>query len=246
MTVALRTCALIPTFNNPMTIGRVVSEVRRHLDDVLVVDDGGNEEARRVLDEIATHGAARVIRREQNGGKGAAVKTGLRAAQELGFSHALQIDADGQHDTADIPKFLARAAERPQAAVLGHPVWDETMPPGRRAAHALTNFMVFVQTGGRNIVDPQCGFRVYPVGPALEVAPRGDRMDFDVEIAVRLHWAGIPIVNVPTGVRYLSREAGGTSHFRPVRDNVALTLMHTRLLFASLLWRLGWIRRLTA
>ena len=54
--------------------------------------------------------------------------------------------------------------------------------------------------------------------------PAGDRMDFDVEIAVRLHWAGVPIVNVPTGVRYLSRAAGGTSHFRPVRDNVALTL----------------------
>ena len=109
-----------------------------------------------------------MIRRDQNGGKGAAVKTGLRAAHELGFSHALQIDADGQHDTADIPKFLARAAERPQAAVLGHPVFDETMPRGRRAAHALTNFMVFVQTGGRAIVDPQCGFRVYPVEPALD------------------------------------------------------------------------------
>jgi glycosyltransferase involved in cell wall biosynthesis len=246
MTAPLRTCAVIPTFNNPMTVGRVVTEVRRYLDDVLVVDDGGNQEARRVLDEIATQGAARVIRRDQNGGKGAAVKTGLRAARELGFSHALQIDADGQHDTADIPKFLARSAERPQAAVLGHPVWDETMPRGRRAAHALTNFMVFVQTGGRNIVDPQCGFRVYPVEPAVEVAVRGDRMDFDVEIAVRLYWAGVPIVNVPTGVRYLSSAAGGTSHFRPVRDNVALTWMHIRLLFASLPWRLGFARRLAA
>ena len=114
------------------------------------------------------------------------MKTGLRAARELGFTHALQIDADGQHDTADIPKFLARAAERPQAAVLGHPVFDATMPRGRVAAHALTNFMVFIQTGGRVIVDPQCGFRVYPVEPALEVAARGERMDFDVEIAVRL------------------------------------------------------------
>ena len=246
MSGASRTCALIPTFNNPLTVAGVVTEVRRHLDDVLVVDDGSHDEGRRVLDAIGAQGLARVIRRDRNGGKGAAVKTGLRAAQELGFSHALQIDADGQHDTRDIPKFLARAAEKPQAAVLGHPVWDETMPPGRRAAHALTNFMVFVQTGGRNIVDPQCGFRVYPVEPALAVAARGERMDFDVEIAVRLYWAGVPIVNVPTGVRYLPRDAGGTSHFRPVRDNVALTLMHTRLLFASFLWRLRFTRRLTA
>ena len=131
--------------------------------------------------------------------------------------------------------------------MLGHPVCDETMPRGRRAAHALTNFMVFVQTGGRNIVDPQCGFRVYPVEPALEVAARGDRMDFDVEIAVRLPGPGVPIVNVPTGVRYLRATRAARRTFGPVRDNVALTLMHTRLLFASLLWRLGLsIRRLTA
>ena len=246
MSAAPRTCAVIPTFDNPLTIGGVVKDVRRHLDDVLIVDDVSHNEARRALDEIAGAGAARVIRRDRNGGKGAAVKTGLRAARELGFSHALQIDADGQHDTADIPKFLARAAERPHAAVLGHPVYDETMPRGRRAAHALTNFMVFLQTGGRVIVDPQCGFRVYPVEPALDVAARGDRMDFDIEIAVRLVWAGVPIVNVPTGVRYLARAAGGTSHFRPVRDNVAITLLHTRLLFASLRWHLGFARRLTA
>ena len=246
MTAAPRTCAVIPTFNNPLTIGGVVTEVRRHLNDVLIVDDGGHDEARRTLDGIAGQGAARVIRRDRNGGKGAAVKTGLRAARELGFSHALQIDADGQHDTADIPKFLAHAAERPQAAVLGHPVYDETMPRGRRAAHALTNFMVFLQTGGRVIVDPQCCFRVYPIQPALEVAARGDRMDFDIEIAVRLVWAGVPIINIPTGVRYLPRDAGGTSHFRPVRDNVAITLLHTRLLFASLRWHLGFVRRLPA
>jgi glycosyltransferase involved in cell wall biosynthesis len=246
MTTTPRTCAVIPTFNNPVTIAGVVADVRRHLDDVLIVDDGSHDEGRRALDELAGKGVARVLRRERNGGKGAAVKTGLRAAHELGFSHALQIDADGQHDTADIPKFLARAAERPQAAVLGHPVYDETMPRGRRAAHGLTNFMVFLQTGGRVIVDPQCGFRVYPIAPALEVAARGDRMSFDIEIAVRLVWAGIPIVNVPTGVRYLSRADGGTSHFRPVRDNVAITLLHTRLLFASLRWHLGFTRRLTA
>src|SRR4029077_14922557 len=133
-----------------------------------------------------------VIRRAHNGGKGAAVKTGLAAARELGVTHALQIDADGQHDTADIPKFLARAAERPQAAVLGHPVYDASMPRGRIAAHALTHFMVFLQTGGRIIVAPQCGFRVYPVEPALAVGARGHRMSFDIEIAVRLAWAGVP------------------------------------------------------
>jgi len=244
MTAPPRTCALIPTYDNPLTIAGVVTEVRRHLDDVLVVDDGSHAPARRVLEQLARQDLARVIRRDHNGGKGAAVKTGLRAARELGFTHALQIDADGQHDSADIPKFLARAAERPQAAVLGHPVYDASMPRGRIAAHALTNFMVFLQTGGRAIVDPQCGFRVYPVEPALAVGARGDRMNFDIEIAVRLCWAGVPIVNVPTGVRYLARADGGTSHFRPVRDNVAISWMHTRLLLVSILRRLRLVRRI--
>ena len=238
MSAPLRTCAVIPTYDNPLTIGRVVTEVRRHVPDVIVVDDGSHEAGRRALDEIADRGAARVIHRERNGGKGSAVKAGLEAAFDLGFSHALQIDADGQHDTSDIPKFLAYVAQRPDAAVLGHPVFDASMPRGRRAAHALTNFMVFLQTGGRFIVDPQCGFRVYPVAAALAVRAQGDRMDFDIEIAVRLHWAGIPIVNVPTGVRYLPPADGGTSHFRPVRDNVAISWMHARLLFNSISWRL--------
>jgi len=246
MSASLRTCAVIPTYDNPLTIGRVVTEVRRHIQDVIVVDDGSGQAAVRALDEISNQAAALVIHREHNGGKGAAVKFGLETARDLGYSHALQIDADGQHDTADIPKFLARSAERPQAAVLGHPVFDATMPRGRRAAHALTNFMVLLQTGGRFIVDPQCGFRVYPVEAALAVGARGDRMDFDIEIAVRLHWAGVPIVNVPTGVRYLRQADGGTSHFRPVRDNVAISWMHTRLLFASVPWRLGFVRRLAS
>ena len=238
MSAPLRTCAVIPTYDNPLTIGRVVREVRQYIPDVIVVDDGSHAAAVEVLDEISNQAAALVIHREHNGGKGAAVKVGLEAARDRGHTHALQIDADGQHDTADIPKFLAQAAAHPQAAILGHPVFDATMPRGRRAAHALTNFMVLLQTGGRFIVDPQCGFRVYPVEAALAVGPRGDRMDFDIEIAVRLHWAGVPIVNLPTAVRYLPAADGGTSHFRPVRDNVAISWMHARLLFDSISWRL--------
>ena len=236
--VDVRVCAVIPTFDNPMTIARVVGDVGRHVCEVLVVDDGSGEEGRRAVEELARRGAARVVRRDTNGGKGAAVKTGLRAARDLGFSHALQIDADGQHDPADIPEFLARSAAQPEAAVFGHPVFDASTPRGRRAAHGFTNFWTRIETAGAAIVDPQCGFRVYPVARALEVEPRADRMDFDIEIAVRLAWAGTAIVNVPTRVRYLPRAEGGVSHFRPVRDNLAITSMHIRLVFASLGYRL--------
>jgi len=226
-----------------MTIAKVVADVRPHVAEVLVVDDGSGEETRRVVAALAAEGAARVVRREVNGGKGAAVKTGLRAARDLGFSHALQIDADGQHDPADIPVFLERAAARPEAAVLGHPVFDDSTPRGRRAAHRFTNFWTRLETAGAAIEDPQCGFRVYPVEGAIAAEPKADRMAFDIEIAVRLAWAGVPIVNVPTRVRYLPREVGGVSHFRPFRDNLAITWMHTRLVLASMWRRLRRARR---
>jgi glycosyltransferase involved in cell wall biosynthesis len=232
----MRVCAVIPTFDNPLTIAQVVEDVRHHVPEVFVVDDGSGDEGRHAVEELARRGAARVIRRDANGGKGAAVKTGLRAARELGYSHALLIDADGQHDSGDIPTFLARAAAQPAAAVLGHPIFDGSTPRGRRAAHGFTNFWTRLETAGGAITDPQCGFRVYPVARALDAEPRCDHMDFDIEIAVRLAWAGVAIVNVPTRVRYLPRAAGGVSHFRPVWDNLAITWMHTRLVIESL-WR---------
>ena len=235
--VSFRPCVLIPTYDNPLTIAAVVADARRHLPDVLIVDDGSGAAGRVAVDALATAGAARVTRRARNGGKGAAVKTGFLAARAAGFSHALQIDADGQHDPGDIPKLLALAAERPEAAVLGHPIFDASTPRGRRAAHGFTNFWTRLETGGRAVTDPQCGFRVYPLAASIAVGAVGDHMDFDIEIAVRLCWAGVPIINVPTRVRYLPPAAGGVSHFRPLGDNLAITLMHTRLVVGSLRWR---------
>jgi hypothetical protein len=141
---------------------------------------------------------------------------------------------------------VALAAGRPEAAVLGHPVFDESTPRGRRAAHGLTNFWTRIETAGGVISDPQCGYRVYPLEATIGVDARGDRMDFDIEIAVRLVWAGVPIINLPTRVRYLPQAVGGVSHFRPVRDNLSITWMHIRLVFASLLWRLGRVWRRVA
>jgi polyprenyl-phospho-N-acetylgalactosaminyl synthase len=237
-TSTFRPCALIPTFDNPRTIGRVVAEVRTHLPEIVIVDDGSHEEARRELDVLERTGAARVTHRETNGGKGAAVKTGLRVARDLGFTHVVQIDADGQHDPADLPKFLALAVARPEAVVLAHPIFDASTPRGRRSAHALTNFWTRIETAGPVITDPQCGFRVYPIEATIAAEPRADRMAFDIEIAVRLVWAGVPVVNVPTSVRYLPIAEGAVSHFRPVRDNLAITWMHIRLVCGSFPWRL--------
>jgi glycosyltransferase involved in cell wall biosynthesis len=227
--VSFRPCVLIPTYDNPATVRGVVEAARAHLSDVVLVDDGSGAEGRAVCDAIARDGLAHLERRAHNGGKGAAVKTGFAAARRLGFSHAVQIDADGQHDASDIARFVAEARAHPDALILGRPIFDETQPRARALARKLSVFWARVETGGPVIADPLCGFRVYPLEAALAADARGDHMEFDLEIPVRMAWAGTPVRNLPTRVRYLRREEGGVSHFQLGRDNARISWLHTRL-----------------
>ena len=231
----MRVCAVIPTFENPATVGTVARAVREHLPDVIVVDDGSSEPGRRAVEALGASGVAHVVRRERNGGKGAAVKTGFQAARERGFTHVLQVDADGQHTLDDIPRFLAEAREFPEALILGRPVFDATQPRGRAFARQISTFWVNVETGGGVIADPQCGFRVYPLEAALAADPRGDHMEFDLELPVRMVWNGTPVVNLPTRVRYLGADEGGISHYDLVRDTLRITRLHVGLVATRIL-----------
>lgn len=245
-------CILIPTYDNPATIRRVVEAVRAHLPEVVVVDDGSGPEGRAACEAVAAAGLAHVHHREQNGGKGAAVKTGFEVASSLGYTHALQVDADGQHALEDIPRFLEIAERNPDALVLGAPVFDETAPLGRRIGRLITIFWVNLETGGRVIRDPMCGFRVYPVSDAVAVEVPADMMDFDPEIAVRLAWRGVPVINLPTKVRYVDEEEGGVSHFHLFKDNFLISVMHARLCIEKVFGKLrgrvyhGRVRQLEA
>lgn len=237
---AFRPCALIPTYDNPRTVREVVLRVREYVPDVVVIDDGSAEPGRRAVEALGREGLAQVAHREQNGGKGAAVKTGFRVAHELGYTHALQVDADGQHDLADIPEFLASARARPEALILGAPIYDASAPRGRLVARRITLFWTAFEAGRGVIADPMCGFRVYPLAPAVALGRTGDRMEFDIEVAVKLVWAGVPVLNLPTRVRYLRASEGGVSHFRVLEDNLRIAWMHTRLSFQRVMVR-PWI-----
>ena len=228
-----RPCAVIPTYDNPLTVRATVERVRSNLPDVIVVDDGSGERARLAVEELAKDKLAIVVHRPRNGGKGAAVKAGFEIASRMAFSHAVQIDADGQHDLDDVPRFLEAARKRPEALILGRPVFDDSQPWGRSFGRKISQFWVNLETAGGAISDPQCGFRVYPLEAAMAARPRANRMDFDQEIAVRMCWRGVLVVNIPTRVRYLPREEGGVSHFLMVRDNLRISIMHTRLVLQA-------------
>lgn len=191
-----------------------------------------------VLQALAAQHAPQVqlLRLPQNQGKGGAVMAGMRQAHAQDYTHALQIDADGQHAVADIPRFVAQARQHPQAMVCGAPVYDASVPKGRLYGRYLTHVWVWINTMSLDIRDSMCGYRIYPLAETMQVlrsASIGKRMEFDTEIAVRMHWQGLRFVTQHTAVTY---PQDGISHFQVWRDNVRISGMHARL-FAGMLWR---------
>ena len=231
---------LLPTYNTGARLLDVVTEVLRHWHPVLVVVDGSTDGSERALLALAeSEPALTVLTLPHNSGKGAAVIAGARAAQARGFTHALVMDADGQHPAASIAEFMAASQQQPAAMVLGRPVFPANIPAERLHGRKLSVGLVRLELLGAGVADPLFGFRVYPLGPLLDVlGPRrgGRRYDFDTEAAVRLGWAGVPPLNLAAPVRYFSRAEGGVSHFHYVRDNATLVWMHTRLI-VELLFR---------
>ena len=242
---AFRPAVLIPVYDHEKAIGHTLNQVLQHDCPVLLVDDGSGEDCHNVLISLCSEHPDRVslIRLDKNGGKGAAVKAGFCTLAEHGYSHAIQIDADGQHDISDLPKFLKVGINNPDSLITGVPEFDDDVPRIRYYCRYLTHILVWINTLSFAIRDSMCGFRVYPltaITRLLEQEQCGDRMDFDTEVIVRWFWRGGSVENIPTRVNY---PIDGVSHFRLWKDNLFLTLMHSRLFFGMLqrlpviLWR---------
>jgi glycosyltransferase involved in cell wall biosynthesis len=241
---AFRPCLVVPVYDHEGAISLTVASLKGHGLPCYLVDDGSHAACAGVLDRLAATEAGWVtlLRLPENQGKGVAVRVGFEAAARAGYSHALQVDADGQHNSADIPRLLTQAAEHPQALVTGVPIYDTSVPRARLYGRYLTHVWVWINTLSLRIRDSMLGFRVYPLAPALEVFRTqtvGHRMDFDTEIMVRMFWQGVDVISVPTRVTYPS---DGVSHFDMLYDNLRISRMHARLFFGMLrrLPRLIW------
>lgn len=224
---------LIPSYNTGAKLFETVAAAQRRWQPIWVVIDGSTDGTGDALAEWAQRDSTlRVLHRAENGGKGAAVLEGLRAAGASGFTHVLVMDADGQHPASLIGRFMALSSSRPEAMILGVPVFDETAPLIRVMGRKVSNMLAAIETLGA-IRDSLFGFRVYPLTPlrqAMEASRFMRRFDFDVEAAIRLYWSGSSVINVPAPVRYFGAGEGGVSHFRYIRDNLLLAGMHARLL----------------
>jgi glycosyltransferase involved in cell wall biosynthesis len=234
---------VIPSYNPGSQVYETVRAARARWSPVWVVVDGSTDGTRAGLEAMARADAGlRVLALARNSGKGAAVRHALATAAGEGYTHALVMDADGQHPADSIPGFMSASQAAPEALVLGVPVFDASAPLLRVRGRRISNWWANLETLWTGIGDSLFGFRVYPVRPLLEVMRRNPwmrRFDFDPEAAVRLAWRGLPLLNLPAPVRYLRPEEGGVSHFRYGRDNALLTWMHFRLM-------LGFLARLPA
>lgn len=228
---------LIPSYNTGGKVLQTVWDARRIWQPVWVVVDGSTDGTLEALRALARDDPGiRVLALPRNQGKGAAILHGLREAEAAGYTHAMTLDADGQHPTDKIGEFMAASQANPDALILGRPVFDASAPRVRRHGRKLSNWCAELETLGAGIGDSLCGFRVYPVSPLREIMERQPwmrRFDFDAEAAVRLCWRGVRPINLAAPVKYFRPDEGGVSHFRYLRDNALLTWMHTRLILES-------------
>lgn len=235
MIIPNKTCAVIPSYNHSVKLAEITESLLAKKLPVIIVDDASNQEHQSKLQHLAnSHQDIHLLSHNENQGKGGAVITGLLKAEQMGFSHALQVDADGQHDLNDINALLELSEKCPQALISGQPVYDHTIPKGRLWGRSITHFWVHIETLSLQVKDTMCGFRVYPLASSSKLIQQvslGKRMDFDIEIMVRLFWRNVPVKFVKTKVDY---PEDGQSHFRALHDNVLISWLHTRLVFGMI------------
>lgn len=228
-------CIIIPVYNHPQKIESVIERVLRERVPCIIVDDGSTQPCKGILaDIVANRPGVSLLRFDVNRGKGAAVCEGLRLACQYGYTHALQVDADGQHDLDDISKFIAVAEQYPIAVVTGVRVVNNA-PISRRLGRVLTDVWVWINTLSFSIKDSMCGYRLYPLSSTVNLlnkTPIGKRMDFDTDILVRLYWEQLEIKQIKTRVIYDDKIQ---SHFDVLKDNARISRMHARLFFGMLI-----------
>ena len=233
----MKTCVVVPHYDHVEQFRLVLPQLVSQGLPLVVVDDASPEASYRDLCTLldAQAQGTIVVRHARNLGKGGAVMTGLKAALDAGYTHALQIDADGQHDVADMAHFIEVSNRHPDRIICGQPVFDESISRLRYYARYITLSLSWLESLSTAIRDALCGFRLYPLRPIVtlfEKSQPGQRMAFDPEILVRALWADIGLTFIPVNVQY---PEGGRSHFLYFRDNLEISWMHIRLVAGMVL-----------
>lgn len=222
---------VVPVYNHGAALEGVIKNLVPFNYPIIVVDDGNNEENKAFINAVTDkYSLVTLVTRPKNGGKGQAMKDGVRKASEMGLTHILQIDSDGQHDAGRVGYFLEQAEKHPEAIICGYPEYDESAPKARVNGRKIANGWVHIVTLSNEIVDALIGFRVYPVDSYIKVLNSpvyiDSRMGYDVDILVKMYWIGTPVISEPVKVSY---PTDGISNFRNIRDNLRISGTYARL-----------------
>ena len=217
----MRVFAVVPAYEAAATVGPLVGELRRVWpagDDIVVVDDGSSDGT----GDVAAEAGAVVVRHQRNRGKGAALRTGLARAWQRGATHAVTLDADGQHPPAEARR-LATIEGADQAIVLGvRDLVAAGAPLANQRSNGISNFWLSRFTG-QSLLDTQCGLRRYPLPDTLALGGQSLGFGYEAEIVLRAARAGIPLMQQPIRVVYPPDDER-RSHFRVVRDPARIVL----------------------
>lgn len=230
---------VVPVYNHGLALESVVKNIEVYNFPIIVVDDGNDEANKKAIEEVVkNHSLCVLVTRKKNGGKGKALADGVRKADELGLTHVLQIDSDGQHDAERVAHFVEVSKKNPDAIICAYPEYDESAPKHRVNGRVIANAWIHTVTLSKQIKDGMIGFRIYPVAPYVKLlnshAIIDARMGYDIDILVRLFWKNVPIICESVKVTY---PVDGVSNFRVVRDNARISLTYARL-FLGMIVRL--------
>jgi glycosyltransferase involved in cell wall biosynthesis len=222
----IRTCVVLPTYNNGKMVGDVIRGVLAYCPDLIVVNDGCTDETEKVFEAFP---AITVIRHERNRGKGAAMMSGFEKAREMGFERAITIDADGQHLAEEIPLFLEAAEKNPTAILVGSRHRIGPAAKMSRLANRFSDFWFWLESGA-SLPDTQCGFRSYPLALISRLRLNKDHYDFEVEVLIKAAWMDTPLKPVPMTALYFPPEQR-VSHFDPIKDSLRIAHLFTLFFF---------------
>lgn len=222
---------VIPVYNHGAALEGVVKNLVGFNYPIIVVDDGNDEKNKSQIAQVAkNYPLVTVVTLPKNCGKGAAMKQGVRKAHEMGLTHILQIDSDGQHDAGRVAYFWQQSEAHPEAVICGYPEYDESAPKARKNGRKFANGWIHIVTLSKEIKDAMIGFRVYPVAPYMKLLNKGawidNRMGYDIDLLVHMSWIGVPVISESVKVCYPS---DGISNYRYVRDTARVSKTYAKL-----------------
>jgi len=222
----LKTCVVIPTFNNGKTLADIIDRVSLHTRNIIVVNDGATDNTFEILEDYSSK--IQVITHSNNRGKGRALQSGFDKALNLGYENAITIDSDGQHFPEDLPRLISRLSDEPNSLIIGARNMSQTDVPERSSfGNSFSNFWFRIETGIR-LPDTQSGYRVYPIKKLSRFRFYSTKFEYEIEVPARAAWRGIPVISEPVQIKY-QQEDVRVSHFRPYIDFFRISVLNTIL-----------------